>query len=166
MVGCTRSEISALRESTPVPQEPFALGISIRWVSLPCLPMVLPAFVNSRIICSLREMISLSVSQILPFTPTSSIGIRTPKFPFRTSIKIRNNSLSSRRDSSGGNSHLTREELFFPPVPFFPAEWLLPVRPAPEEELFFPAATVGGDPFPLPFLISLLAAIDNFFLAN
>ena len=47
------------------------------------------------IIFSLREMISLSVSQIFPLTPTWSIGMRTVKFPFLTSVKTVNSSCSS-----------------------------------------------------------------------
>src|SRR5258708_149900 len=156
MVGCTRSEIRVLSESTPVPQEPFALGTSIRWVSFPCLPMVLPALLNSRIMASLREIISLRVSQIFPFTPISSIGMRTLKFPFRTSIRILNNSLSSRRDSSGGNSHLRLEELLLPVESLF---WVVSFFRA------WPFLFPGLPPEPGLFL-ALLAAIDHYFFSN
>ncbi len=95
IVGCTRSEINVFNESTPLCQEPFAFGKGIRSVSLPCLPMILPALVNSFIIFSLSSMISLSVSAILPLMPSSSEGMRTEKFPFFTSVRTLSNKLLS-----------------------------------------------------------------------
>ena len=50
IVGCTRSDMSVFSESTPLLHEPFAKGTSMRWVSFPCLPMVLLARVNSWVI--------------------------------------------------------------------------------------------------------------------
>ena len=88
MVGCTRSEISVLTESTQSPQEPRAPSSLTLLVSFPFLPILFPAFSNSTVILSFISMMSLSVSQMVFFKPNCPSGMRTEKFPFRTFLII------------------------------------------------------------------------------
>ena len=93
MVGCTRSEISVLIDSDAALQEPRAMrGISTRWFSFPCLPMMFLAWFSSETSVSFSAMISFSVSQIFPPRPTLSTAMRAEKLPFLTSDKTRSSS--------------------------------------------------------------------------
>ena len=81
VVGCTRSETSVLTDSTAVLHAPSAYGSAARCLMLPALPTTLLRRSSSLTSRSLRSMVLLSASQILPARPVRSSGMRTVKLP-------------------------------------------------------------------------------------
>ena len=83
VVGCTRSDTSALSDSTAEAHEPSAPGSDARCLMLPALPTTWLRRSISRTSFSLRSIASFSASHTFPARPVRSAGIRAEKSPRR-----------------------------------------------------------------------------------
>ena len=94
-VGCTRSDTSPFAESTQAAQAPRALGSAARCDVCPCLPTLSLSRPSSRESPPFSSMISFSTSATLPASPVRATGMRTPKSPFRTAMRVSSSTASS-----------------------------------------------------------------------
>ena len=81
LVGCTRSSIRELTQSTASAQKPRAPGSAARRFSLPSLPTTCDSRATSSAIVALCSTSSLKTSETLPNVPSPVMGSRTVASP-------------------------------------------------------------------------------------